>query len=496
MTRLTLRRFLPRRSVRLRLTLVYSALFLVSGAVLVGITYGMVDRATSDAPFLRGDHPVARFIHHVPLGIGFGSGTASAQPGSPGQKSGAGATPVLIPGTSANRAIISAPGGTDPGQSVTIYANGGQRFVKAIVNGKAVRIPIPRWLASGNPPTAKQIQDQVRILHEQAVHYHDDEMHQLLLYSGIALGFIALLSVVLGWIIGGKVLRPVHTITSAARDISATNLHERIGLDGPEDELKELGDTFDALLERLEKSFDTQRQFVANASHELRTPLARQRTLIEVALADPDAGADSLRAMSERVLAAGEEQERLIESLLVLATSERGLGTREPLDLASVAQEVVCTRQTEAEMRGLRIDVSLRPAITAGSPHLAHRLIANLLDNALRYNEEGGWIRITTGTRDSQALLSISNTGQVIPDAEIDRLFLPFQRIGAARTGPSDGHGLGLSIVTSIAEAHDAVLIARARPRGGLDIEVGFPLREELPGRRPEAQGALAPASA
>jgi signal transduction histidine kinase len=259
-------------------------------------------------------------------------------------------------------------------------------------------------------------------------------------------------------------------------------LHRRLALDGPDDELKELGDTFDRLLARLEAAFAAQRQFATNASHELRTPLALQKTLVQVALADPDAGFASLRAACQRVLASGAHQERILEALLTLSRGQAGLDKREPFDLAALAGHVLAARQPDAQDRQLAIHTGLAPARATGDPRLAERLIANLADNALAHNTPGGWIEVVTGTRNSHAVLSVINTGPVIPAAAVDRLLQPFQRLGTQRTSHSDGLGLGLSIVQAIAHAHGATLTIRPQPGGGLHAEVSFPPPSPSPG--------------
>src|SRR6266702_3128462 len=276
-------------------------------------------------------------------------------------------------------------------------------------------------------------------------------------------------------LVAGRVLRKLRTITAAARSISASNLHARLALAGPDDELTELGDTFDGLLARLEAAFDAQRQFVANASHELRTPLARQRTLIEVALADPEPSVAALRDACSRVLAAGEQQERMIEALLTLARSQRGLDRREPLDLAALTGDVLLACRPEAEQRGLAVAATLGPAPAVGDARLAERLVANLVDNAMRHNVAHGSAQVSTGTVAGCAVLSVFNTGPVIPPQDVARLVRPFQRSGADRTGTSDSLGLGLSIVAAIAEAHGGWLLVSALPGGGLAVQAGFP---------------------
>jgi signal transduction histidine kinase len=278
----------------------------------------------------------------------------------------------------------------------------------------------------------------------------------------------------LGWLMAGRVLSPLRVITATARRVSARNLHQRIAMTGPDDELKELGDTFDELLGRLEASFRAQRQFVANASHELRTPLARQRTLLEVALRDEHATAGSLRAACERALAAGEQQERLIAAMLTLARGERGLDRFDPFDLAEIAEDALLARGSDTA--GLTVSAGLAPATALGDPSLAERLVANLLDNAIRYNQPGGQLTITTGMRGGCPLLAVSNTGPPVPADQLGRLFQPFERMGTVRGATTrDGLGLGLAIVAAIAAAHDAELCVRPRELGGLDVEVVFP---------------------
>jgi signal transduction histidine kinase len=286
---------------------------------------------------------------------------------------------------------------------------------------------------------------------------------------------LVLLSLAAGWLIAGWFLRPLRTITATARDISASNLNRRLAPTGRNDEFKDLGDTLDNLFERLEASFESQRHFVANASHELRTPLAAERTLLQVTLADPDATAGTLRETCQQVLALGDQQERLIEALLTLASSERGVEQWEPFDLADVARKAIDDRGQEAGRRGIHLHTTLAAAPATGDPSLAESLVANLVDNAIRHNVPGGRVRISTTMTDGQAIIRISNTGTVIPPDELDRLFQPFQRLGHERIRHGDGHGLGLAIVRAIAIAHKATVTAAARPEGGLDLEVSFP---------------------
>jgi signal transduction histidine kinase len=295
----------------------------------------------------------------------------------------------------------------------------------------------------------------------------------------LALAAIAV-AVLAAWWMAGRFLRPLRAMTATAQEISATNLDRRLRLDGPDDELTGLGRTLDDLFGRLQASFESQRQFVANASHELRTPLAGQRTLLQVALADPDADAQALRATCEEALELSGQQERLIDALLTLATSERGVESWEPFDLAEVTESVVHSRRPDAPRHGVRIDASLQKAIAIGDPALVASLVANLLDNAMRHNLIGGAVEISTSAVDGPRV-SVSNTGPVVPLTEVERLFQPFQRLGNERTGHADGHGLGLAIVQAITTAHGANLTARPGPHGGLDVQVTF--RADVPRR-------------
>ena len=286
---------------------------------------------------------------------------------------------------------------------------------------------------------------------------------------------LTLLSVGFGWLLASRLLRPVRVITAAAQDISASNLSRRLRLGGREDEFTRLGRTLNDLFARLEASFQAQRHFVANASHELRTPLTAERTLLQVALADPDADAAALREACEQVLALGQRTERLIDGLLTLATGERGIDRREPCDLARIAARAVRQLGEAAAGRGVRLEARLEAAPAAGDPRLLESLIANLADNALRYNQPGGWAEVITGTHAGRAVVSVRNTGPAVPRQEVTRLFLPFQRLEAGRAGQPGGHGLGLAIVRAVADAHGAGVKAAARDGGGLDVTVTFP---------------------
>jgi signal transduction histidine kinase len=289
-------------------------------------------------------------------------------------------------------------------------------------------------------------------------------LHELITQSAIAFAAVMVLALVLGWVVAGRALAPLRDITATAQRLSTRNLDERINLRGPRDELTELADTFDAMLDRLATAFEAQRRFVANASHELRTPLTVQRAAIDVALANPEPNA--LRTMGERIRSATVRQEHLIGSLLTLARSERGIERYEPADLADAAHQAIADALPGIEDRDLQLTVDLRPARVCGDPALLERLAANLVDNAVRHNADGGWISVSTGP----AALRVVNSGPVLNPEETGLLFEPFRRRLAG-----EGTGLGLSIVAAIAAAHGGFCQAYARPEGGLDITVRMP---------------------
>ena len=395
---------LPHRTLRLRLTVLYSALFLAAGAALLGITYLLVDRSTATALYVNG-------------------------------KTGA-------------KIAVQSPAGS-PSHS-------------------------PQ-LKNGLPS-----QEQLQLAHQlaaQASDQHARDLHQLLIQSSLALGVMAALAVAAGWLMAGRALRPMRLMATATRHIGEHNLHERLNLSGPNDEVKTLADTIDDLLGRIEGAFEAQRNFVANASHELRTPLTLDRALIEVALANPDAPAGELRAALNDLLASGELQERLVEALLTLANSQRGLDRVERFDLAQLSRRVVATYRAEADRQAVEIDTALAELPILGNPQLVERMIANLIENAIRYNVAGGRIEVRTELVDGIALLTVDNTGPLVAHEDIDRLFRPFQRLGDERTAHPDGHGLGLSIVQAIAIAHDAGLKVRLHSEGGLAVHIHFPTK-------------------
>ncbi len=294
----------------------------------------------------------------------------------------------------------------------------------------------------------------------------------LLTYSLLSLAGATLLAVAAGWIVAGRILRPVHRLTAAARAASEQNLSQRIALQGPRDELRELADTFDAMLQRLDRAFTSQRQFIANASHELRTPLTVMRTAIDVVLAKPEPARDELVSMAAEVRQAVDHSERLIEALLVLARNNQARALTDPLDLAAVAEDALEGRTAN----GITTTATLGEAPVTGDQVLLERLVANLLDNAERYNIAGGTVTISTTAHDATSVLRVVNTGAVVPANMVERLFLPFTRLDD-RTR-HDGFGLGLALVSSIAAVHGGTVHATAVPTGGLDITVRLPRRD------------------
>jgi signal transduction histidine kinase len=297
---------------------------------------------------------------------------------------------------------------------------------------------------------------------------------EVLAYAGVALAVLAVASVAAGWLVADRALRPLRVITATARAATAASLGERLTLVRSYTEFRELADTLDGLFARLEAAFESQRHFVANASHELRTPLAAERAVLQVALADPDASADSLRAACLQLLELEEQQERLVSALLTLAGSQRGLRTAQPFDLAEITARVIAAREQDAARLDVRVEARLAPAVVTGDPSLTESLVANLVDNAVRHNVTGGEARVTTATLGALPVLRVANSGPVIPPDQAVLLLEPFRQLGGERTGRG-GHGLGLAIVAAVASAHDAGLSVRARPEGGLDVTVTFP---------------------
>jgi signal transduction histidine kinase len=393
----------PRTTVRLRLTLLYGALFLACGAGLLAVTYTLVD----NAGFQRG-----------PTFVG--------TPGPPNQAS--------IPSNAQARSTKLPP----PLQRI-LRSRAGRNAVHFVV-------------------ADQRLADQ----------------HQLIIESAIALAIMAIISTGLGWLVAGRVLRPLRVMTTATRDISAANLHERLDMAGPRDELRQLADTIDGLLGRLEGTFVAQRRFVMNASHELRTPLTAARALLEMILEDPAATVETYRETCQQVLDENRQQEELIDALLTLAQGQRGISHAEGLDLATIVQEALDAQRRMIGERELQLEATLTAAPLTGDRRLLARLVSNLLENAIVHNARGGRINLQVRVVGGAAELAVANSGPVVPSTEIERLLEPFQRMTAERVGPRTGLGLGLSIVAAIAEAHDATLDVVPGTAGGLSVTVRF----------------------
>ena len=322
-------------------------------------------------------------------------------------------------------------------------------------------------------PPADFFDDVARRAAAQAERQHQGTLHSLLTYSGVALAIMAVLALGLGWLVAGRILRPLRTMITSIQRISARNVHDRLAATGPRDELKDLSDTVDGLLQRLETALDAHKTFVANAAHELRTPLSLEHALIEEMLTDPTATLPQYRSLVGRLLQLREQQAEMLESLLTLAGSERGLSQREHVDLSAIAERTVAAYRAAALHEGVRLEAHTDSAGTTGDPTLVERLVANLVDNAVGYNLPGGSVEVTTAVRHGHPVLAVTNTGKPIPADRIDVLFEPFQRLDRT-AGRAGHHGLGLSIVRAIAAAHDAAIVAAPGPCGGLRIEVTF----------------------
>ncbi|MGB9112633.1 MAG: ATP-binding protein [Acidimicrobiales bacterium] len=442
---------LPRRTARLRLTAFCGGLFLLSGVALIAVTYVLFEQATK----FRKPHlpkvPHTPSIQSLQLPLN----PAAAFVGGPVQL------------TQAQRELAKAQ--HELATTKPYFLNelpGLAQIQRQLDQAK-------HQLAQGEHQLAQAVHELAQAGSAQAAQRAADS-HQLLVNSGIALAIVAVLAILAGWLVAGRMLRPIRTITRTARRISATSLHERLALQGPEDELKELGDTLDDLFGRLDAAFDAQRHFVANASHELRTPLTAERTLLQVALDDPDTTITAWRSTAEEVLASSDEQARLIEALLTLASSESGLDSHEPVDLAVIARTVLRDRR-DIDRLGLHLDTAISSALVEGDPRLLESLVANLVDNAVRHNVAGGRFRVATESKDGKVVIEITNTGPLIAPGEVARLLQPFQRLDPRRSHHKDGHGLGLSIIRAIAAAHGATLSVHPGPEGGLAVAVDFP---------------------
>jgi signal transduction histidine kinase len=412
--RLSVRRLWPQK-VRTRLALIYAALFFAAGSALLGLTYGLV---------------------------------ASSLPTQP------------------------PAGDTVSNQELSTLIHECKATSYVVKGNHLIPVSTPLLPACKQAEVAYNAGTAAGLAAQR-----DRALSDLLVFSLVGLAVMTIASGGLGWFMSGRVLRPVRVITETARRASEQHLGERLALTGARDELKELADTFDGMLERLDAAFATQRRFVANASHELRTPLTVMRTAIDVTLAKPSPTARQLTDMAVRVRRSIDRAESMVEALLTLAVSDQGKLSTEFTDLATWAEDAIDAAAPEIERLDLHVDTTLDPAETTGDPQLLDRMIQNLVDNAVRYNEPGGWITLRTGTSDGAVYLQIANSGPFIPDDTVPSLFEPFRRM-EARTGIRDGVGLGLSITRSVVTAHRATVTARSQPGGGLDISVVIPRRQ------------------
>jgi len=398
-----IRRARVRRTVRLRLTLLYGAMFCLCGAALLAITYLLVRYFSGHVLQVARSGPVD-------------SARSAARPGRP--------LPAL--------------------------------------------------------PSLAQLQAQAQ---RELISEHNHDLRELLIWSLVALALTGAGSLAIGWLVADRVLAPLRTMTAATRRISHDNLHQRLALAGPDDELRELADTIDGLLARLETAFDGQRRFVANASHELRTPLARIRTALDVAVGKPGPIPPPVLALDQKIRGGLDRADRLMEGLLLLGRAEHGeLGDQEPIDLAAIITEALAEQRPDIAASRITVECDVAAASVTGNATLIGRMIENVIDNAVRHNQPDGWLRVTLAERGDLARLTVESGGEPLDPAQVDELTQPFRRLRADRTGSARGAGLGLSIVAAIAAAHGGALTLRARGQGGLRVMIDLPRGQEPAG--------------
>ena len=438
----------PRPTVRLRLTLTYTALFVVAGAALLSVSYVLVQHREEDAStavqiICTNKDPGGLLSRPV---VNEGDPSESVTPNPPTN------CPNVV--GEFYRSFGAGPRGAVGSASGT-----------AVVPGAGPQLRLPGSAAAEvGQLTATVKASQAHTLHSFKVD------------SALALALLAIASFGLSWWMAGRALRPVHRITDAARRLSERTLHDRINLQGPDDELKQLADTFDAMLGRLDRAFQSQRRFAANASHELRTPLATERVLIDEALENRTARPDELRTILQHLRVNNEETERLIDALLLLARSERGIEEWSAVDLSGVMSAVVEQSSADAAAAGVTISANAEPASVGGDPGLLERLAGNLVENAIRHNVVGGTVSIEVRRDGDSAVLEVVNTGPTIDPDEVAGLVEPFRRVGADRTNNGTGVGLGLSIVDAIVDAHRGTMTIAAPGEGGLHVRVQLPI--------------------
>jgi len=401
----------PRATVRWRLTLLYGGLFLVSGAALLAVTYTLVS-------------------HEIDV----------------------------------------------TGEGVSLSPTGGASHGGAA--GSAAQLPLPTFPKPKTPAGAARILQSptaLEFLRRVEIQTRVDQLHELEIWSGVALGIMALVSMLLGWVVAGRVLAPLRAITSTTQQISDTNLHRRLAIDGPRDELTQLADTIDGLLERLEVAFEAQRRFVANASHELRTPLATMRATLDVAVGKPDVPPQT-QVLGAELREDLDEADRLLESFLTLARAQHGeLGAQASVPLAELAGDALAVRGEEISAKRLEVHTALAPVCVTGRRTLLARMVDNVIENAVRHNQTGGLLNVELALDGETARLIVATGGPVLDQRRVAQLAQPFRRLGAERTGSHNGHGLGLSIVAAVAAAHGGTLELHARPQGGLRVQIALP---------------------
>jgi signal transduction histidine kinase len=346
------------------------------------------------------------------------------------------------------------------------------RTILAHPNGRPPAANRLRPVHSAPPEPRSSKAFAIYVTHQQRIH----DLHQLVVWSGIALAVMAVASMLLGWVVAGRVLAPLRKITATTRQISAGNLHERLALGGPRDELTQLADTIDGLLERLDGSFEAQRRFVANASHELHTPLAMMRTFLDVAIAKPEGVPAPTRALDADLRGALDLADRLLESFLVLARAQHGeLGERHPVTVEQLVTGALDARADQIAAKSIDVHKALQPIRVMGSETLLARMVENTIENAIRHNHVHGSVDITLTRDGTSARLTVDSDGRLLDEQAVARLAQPFRRLGQERTGSQNGHGLGLSIIAAIAAAHNGALELHARPQGGLRVEISLP---------------------
>lgn len=417
-------------TVRLRLTLLYGALFFVAGLILLALLYGLLRGALAPPPDPKDKHG---------YGQSFDGGRGGPGDKPPGQDNG------------------GPPPNASPHVGTPVVGGGPTAIASSI---------------AATPPAGKTMDEVVYDVRKEE---RSNALRQVITQSALAMTLTGLGALVLGWLIAGRVLQPIQEITAHARRANQSNLGDRIDLRGPPDELQHLADTIDEMLDRLQDAFESQRQFSAQASHELRTPLAIIRAEADVALGAPDA-TERERAFAETIRTAADRSERLVDGLLALARSDSSMRDDAPIDLAELVGDVVGEQVRAADAVGIEVDLELDTAIVVGDRALLERMAGNLIENAIRHNRRGDRIDIRVGRDGDRAVLRVANTGAILDPATVETLFEPFQRGRAGQRSRGPGYGLGLTIVRSVALAHDGSVTADAPPDGGLIVTVRLPL--------------------